>query len=158
MKNKPITIREASPDDRDFIIGLAPVLAEVAGLDWHSDETILKFQNDYIASMLDAPEVVRATFVAETAQDVLGFVHVCEHSDEISAEICGTVPLLAVSRQAQGLGVGKALMAEAEKWSIEQGHRLLHLEVFHANQKGHHFYDRIGFKPDTLVMIKPLKR
>lgn len=156
MSDPRLTIRVAEPSDREFILGLTPVLAGVAGLSWHSEETILDFQKGYILKMLDETEGPKVTLIAEQGQARVGFVHACAHEDEISGETCGTVPLLAVSQGAQGAGAGKALMAAAEDWSRDQGHRLLHLEVFHANERGRQFYDRIGFQPDTLVMVKPL--
>ena len=86
----------------------------------------------------------------------LGFIHVCTHNDSISGEICGTIPLLAVSPGAQGLGVGKTLMSVAENWAKDLACRLLHLEVFANNKHAKGFYDRLGFLPETLHMIKPL--
>jgi GNAT superfamily N-acetyltransferase len=151
-----IIIRDAERTDYDFIFKLSPDLAKVANLTWHSDAIVAKMQDDYIAQILNQTSVNKITLIAEKDGVALGFVHACEHQDSISNEACGTVPLLAVSAKAQGMGVGKLLMQAAEKWSKHQGYRLLHLEVFANNKKAKGFYDNLGFEPETLHMIKAL--
>ena len=94
--------------------------------------------------------------IAEKNGSSLGFIHVCAHEDSISGEACGTVPLLAVSPEAQGMGVGKLLIVSAESWAKKQGYRLLHLEVFANNGQALNFYQELGFEAETLHMIKPL--
>lgn len=161
MTDADILIRKANTAegaaDRAFILSLTATLAGVADLPWHSEVTILTFQENYILEMLDRSPEPFATFIAEQAGELLGFVHVCSHTEEISSQKCGTVPLLAVTERAQGKGVGKQLMAGAEKWAGDQGYSLLHLEVFAGNKRGQSFYRRIGYQPDTLVMMKDLK-
>jgi len=155
MTNK-ITIRNALGTDRAFIFELSPRLAEVAELAWHTDKVMQQMQDDYIVDILAEQSAQQQTFIAEQNERPLGFIHVCSHKDSISGETCGTVPLLAVSPSAQGMGVGKLLMATAENWAKTQGYRLLHLEVFANNDKAQSFYQNIGFKPETLHMIKIL--
>ncbi|WP_019028645.1 GNAT family N-acetyltransferase [Colwellia piezophila] len=151
-----LTIRPANDADREFIFGLSPRLAEVAGLPWHTDAVMKKMQDDYIAEVIDNPGAAKITLIAEKDNILLGFIHACSHKDSISGEICGTVPLLAVSPNTQGLGVGKALMKAAENWAQEQGYRLLHLEVFANNNKAQGFYQNLGFAAETLHMIKEI--
>jgi ribosomal protein S18 acetylase RimI-like enzyme len=47
-------------------------------------------------------------------------------------------------------------MKATEKWAKAQGYRLIHLEVFANNDKAQGFYQSIGFKPETLHMVKTL--
>ncbi|MBU3006176.1 GNAT family N-acetyltransferase [Paraglaciecola arctica] len=155
MKND-VVIRPANEDDKAFIFALSPYLAEVAKLDWHTAEDIQKMQDNYISEMLAKTSVPNATLIAEVKDTPLGFVHVRTHKDGISGETCGTVPLLAVSPKSQGLGLGKILMASAEKWTKNQGCRLLHLEVFANNAKANGFYEGIGFKPEMLHLVKSI--
>jgi ribosomal protein S18 acetylase RimI-like enzyme len=151
-----IGIRRFQESDRAFILTLSPRLAEVAGLAWHTDSVIQKMQDAYITEMLDQTSVPQIILIAENDGRALGFIHVCEHKDDISEELCGTVTLLAVSPNTQGMGIGKLLMAAAENWAKEQGYRLLHLEVFANNEKARGFYQNIGFEAEMLHMIKPL--
>lgn len=151
-----VVIREAQESDHHFIYSLSPYLAEVAMLEWHTDDTIQKMQVDYIAEMLAATAQPNATFIAETNKIPLGFIHVRTHKDSISGEICGTIPLLAVSPSSQGMGVGKHLIEYAESWAKNLECRLIHLEVFANNKKADSFYQSLGFKPETVHMIKPI--
>lgn len=151
-----IVIREAQASDQPFIFELSPYLAQVAQLDWHSDDVIQKMQDDYISEMLAEASKPNITFIAEINSVSLGFIHVRTHEDSISGETCGTIPLLAVLPSSQGLGVGKLLIAHGEKWAKNLGCRLLHLEVFANNKKADSFYQNIGFKPETVHMIKPI--
>jgi len=152
-----ITIRTAQEPDMPFIRSLSPVLAERAGLGWHADETVQKFQDAYIAEMMAETTVQNTTLIAEKDGVPAGFIHVREHKDDISWEACGTVPLLAVTEEVQGTGVGRLLIEAAETWAKAQGFRLLHLEVFSANNQAQGFYQKLGFQPETLNMIKPLE-
>ena len=155
MQNE-VLIRQAQASDHPFIYELAPYLAEVAKLEWHSELAVQKMQNNYIDEMLKQTDQPTATFIAELNSVPLGFIHVRTHRDGISGETAGTIPLLAVSPKSQGLGVGKMLVEKSEKWAKEQGCRLLHLEVFANNEKAAGFYGKIGFKPEMLHMIKPI--
>jgi len=151
-----IIIKNAQEADWPFIFDLSPRLAEVAKLTWHTDDTVQKMQDNYITEMLNKKSTAQVLLIAHKSDIPLGFIHACEHKDEISAEVCGTVTLLAVSPSAQGLGIGKQLMTAAENWAKSQGYRLLHLEVFANNNNAKGFYQSMGFKPETLHMIKPL--
>lgn len=156
MPASDIAIRPAIEADLPFIRSLSPTLAKQAGLSWHADDVVQKFQDDYIDAMMADSDVPTATFIAERSGEPLGFVHVREREDEVSGERGGTVPLLAVTEHAQGSGAGQALMAAAEDWTRAQGWRLLHLEVFWNNAQGRRFYEKLGFLPETINLIKPL--
>lgn len=155
MNQLPI-IREAQEEDKGFIFSMSPHLAKVAQLEWHSDDDIQKMQDDYISEMLAETSQPNATFIAELNHIPLGFIHVRTRQDSISGEISGTIPLLAVSPESQGLGLGKLLIKHGENWAKNLGCRLLHLEVFANNKKADAFYQNIGFQPETVHMIKPI--
>lgn len=156
MPESLIAVRQATAQDRPFISELSPRLAEVAKLCWHTAASVQEFQDAYIAEMLDRDCSSQITLIAEEDGLAVGFVHARESRDSISQEVCGTVPLLAVTPTSQGRGVGRLLMEAAEEWSREKDYRLLHLEVFANNVKAKDFYEDLGFKPETLAMIKPL--
>jgi len=149
-------IRPAQDTDRTFIFELSPSLAEVAGMPWHTRNVVQKMQDDYFTEVFANTSPQQATFIAEQGNQALGFIHSCSRKDEISGEVCATVPLLGVSPKTQGIGVGKALITAAEQWAKEQGYRLLHLEVFAHNDKAQGFYQNLGFEPETLHMIKEI--
>lgn len=154
--NNNVTIRTANNNDRNFIFELSPFLAEVANLDWHSEEVVQKMQDEYISEMLEKTSLPNTTLIAEMDGTSLGFIHVRTRTDDISGETCGTIPLLAVSPKAQGQGVGQVLVVAAEHWARQLGCRLIHLEVFANNSNANRFYQNLGFKPEMVHMIKTL--
>jgi ribosomal protein S18 acetylase RimI-like enzyme len=155
MKNL-IVVREAQEHDRSFIFELSPSLAEVAKLEWHTDDVVRKMHDDYISEMLAETSEPNVTFIAESNNVQLGFIHVRTHKDGVSGETSGTIPLLAVAPTSQGLGVGKTLIGYAENWAKGLGCRLLHLEVFSNNRNAKGFYQNLGFQPEIIHMIKPI--
>lgn len=157
MTSEKITIRAAKDEDRSFIFDLSPLLAEQARLVWHSEATLRKFQDKYIADHLDGSEKGLTTLIAEMNGTACGFIIIHEGTDELSEEACTIIPLLAVSKEAQGKGVGKKLMTAAEHWALSNGHRLVQLEVFANNEQGRSFYQKQGYVEETLIMVKPLK-
>ena len=60
----------------------------------------------------------------------------------------GYVSSLYVSPRAQGGGVGRLLLAEAEKRLRESGSRTARLWVFEGNAPSRAFYVRQGWRPD----------
>lgn len=147
---------DATIADHAFILGLSPMLANVANLSWHDDDVVHNMQDSYIENMLAPTEIAHKTLLYKLNGEAMGFIHVREHVDGISDEKCATIPLLAVHPKAQGLGVGKNLILAAETWAKGQGYRLLHLEVFANNNNAQAFYKHHGFKAEMLHMIKPL--
>jgi len=149
-------IRHAQLEDRQFISSLSPRLATVAQLSWHSDAMMQKMQDAYIEQVLNNTKQPQLTLIAEINHEAIGFIHACSHHDSMSGELCATIPLLAVTKSADRCGVGSALMKATEKWAKAQGYRLIHLKVFANNDKAQSFYQSIGFKPETLHMVKTL--
>jgi ribosomal protein S18 acetylase RimI-like enzyme len=87
----------------------------------------------------------------------LGFAHVKTFNDYFTEEPHGHVSDLVVAAGAEGRGAGSALMAAAEDWSRARGYRLLTLNVFDDNRRARSLYDRLGYRPDTMRMVKVLK-
>ena len=152
----PIIIRAALNTDHPFILSLSSCLSEVANLSWHKESNVQKMQDEYMLEMLNNAPEPNTTLIAEKNSAPLGFIHACSHKDGISNEICGTVTLLAVSPNAKKMGIGQLLMNSAEEWAINQGYRLLRLEVFANNNKAQHFYQNVGFEAEMLHMVKQL--
>ena len=152
------TIRPAGDEaDRIFVRGLNGRLSGVIDAPTHLPEQVEAFQDRFTASAWAADAGKNATFVAVGSDgERLGYVNVREGADDIANEKCGYVALLAVVAEAEGLGVGQALIAEAGKWTREMGFARLALDVFASNDRAQIFYERAGFRPETVRMIKRL--
>ena len=66
------------------------------------------------------------------------------------------VDVLVVAPEAEGQGVGRALLDHVEAWAREQGCLEVVLDVFAGNEAATAFYERCGYRPDHVRMAKPL--
>jgi len=65
----------------------------------------------------------------------------------------GWVNYLAVADPARGTGLGRALMAEAERLLVERGCPKLNLQVRTSNTEVIAFYERLGYAVDDAVSL-----
>ena len=96
------------------------------------------------------------TLVAWSGERRLGYIHMRPGKDGVTEEPCGYVSLLALAKEAEGQGLAHRLMQAAEDWARDRGYRLLSLDVFADNKRAVEFYERRGFRSETLRMVKPL--
>lgn len=64
--------------------------------------------------------------------------------------------LLYVLPERRRCGIGTALMHYAEDWAVSRGDRQIGLQVFHSNEKALRLYHHLGYKTQSLWMVKPL--
>ena len=159
MQSLPsITLRPAEPSDTDFLSSLSSRLSGVPGPAWHDLTAMEGFQARYMAATFSTPALEGSSTLVALSGDGrrLGYIHMRPGKDGVTEEPCGYVSLLALEKDAEGTGVARHLMAEAEDWARARGYRLLSLDVFADNQRAVDFYARGGFKSETLRMVKPL--
>ena len=94
--------------------------------------------------------------VADEGGRVLGQVFVSTRQDYFTGAPHGHIEVLTVHPAAQGLGLGKELVARAEAWSRARGHRAMTLNVFARNEAARAVYDRLGYAPETIHYWKAL--
>src|SRR3990167_1886410 len=154
----PFSIRsECDEEDRRFIEGLNPRLTEVIAAPTHSSTDVRSFQEAFTATAWRADGAKNATFLAiEETGKRIGYVNVREGSDDVLGEACGYIALLAVEREHEGKGVAQSLVKQAERWAKEMGFSRLALDVFASNEHALKFYERAGFQPETVRLIKKL--
>lgn len=64
----------------------------------------------------------------------------------IDAEPRVDVAGLVVSKVLRGGGIGRILMAHAEKWAVARGCHIVHLRTNLKRAGAHAFYERIGYE------------
>ena len=156
MSRPAFTIRDAVRDDCDTILALMPRLAEFdvpPSRDpkhlWMHDAALLEEWRDGRADCL--------VHVAVDADDrVLGFSLVRLRPELLSQEPSAHLEAIATDRRAEGLGIGKALLAAAEAGAKAHGARTMTLHVFAVNRRARAIYERAGYEGELMRYIKPL--
>lgn len=152
-----LRIRPAAPEDASWLLPMSSRLHDFGPPPFRPREQMDRAVADDIGSTLETASEAAAVFVVEDPLGAaLGFVHVRTLQDYFTAEAHGHVSDLVVAEGAEGRGAGRALMAAAEAWSMSRGHRLLTLNVFDENRRARALYERLGYRPDTIRMVKVL--
>lgn len=97
-------------------------------------------------------------FVAEEESRVLGFIHV-ERYDVLYFESMANILGLAVKKDFQKQGLGKALLLAAENWAQENGIHLMRLNSGINRTDAHGFYEHLGYvsEKEQKRFVKNLK-
>lgn len=155
--SREIHIRSMQPSDKGFILRLAPRFVAVGVPPWRDAARALGFHQETTVEVVTAQGSDTAVFVAEDAAGApLGFIHMTGSGDFLTGEPQGYISAIAVTEEAEGSGVGKALMAAGEAWAREQGYRVLALDTFAMNTRGRAFYQRLGYLEETVKYVKVL--
>lgn len=85
-----------------------------------------------------------AVFVAEEESQLLGFIHV-ERYEVLYFESMANILGLAVKKDFQKQGLGKALLLAAENWAQENGIYLMRLNSGINRTDAHGFYEHLGY-------------
>jgi GNAT superfamily N-acetyltransferase len=78
------------------------------------------------------------------------------HHENFTGERQAYLGELAVIEEAEGHGIGRALVDAAEQWARERGHTLLVLDTGAANTRARHFYANLGYQEESVRLVKPL--
>jgi GNAT superfamily N-acetyltransferase len=139
-----IQLRDARPDDEDFVVGLVPRFVEHGAADGHTSETVIEGTSRVLREALRALPAGDLFLIAEDeGAERVGFVYAATEHDFFTGE-----PFLHVSEIAtahSGRGAGAALMAGAEAWATERGYRIVTLNVVEENAPAQRFYERRGY-------------
>jgi GNAT superfamily N-acetyltransferase len=152
-----VRIRPAADGDRAFILGLVPELLAFGPPAWRNHREMIDVDTDVVGAALAGRLEGSTVLIAEDAQGVsLGFMHLTGERDYYLQDTCGHVADIVVAPPARGRGVGRALLAAAERWSKDRGYRLLTLNVFVDNRGPQSLYEGAGFHAEVIKYVKPL--
>jgi GNAT superfamily N-acetyltransferase len=150
-------IRRAGGEDRAFVMNTAPRLAGFGPPPWRPAEDIVRGETRTLAAFFAAPPAGSALLIAESDDArPLGFVYLERLQDYFTLDTHGHIGMLVVVEEAEGKGIGGALMRAAEAWAREEGHHKLTLTVFEGNEAARSVYDHLGYAAETLRYVKIL--
>jgi GNAT superfamily N-acetyltransferase len=152
-----IHIRSYLPDDRTFILSLAPRL--IIGMpSWRDPQLCVRAVQNWLTESINQHGQEAMVFIAEDNQgERLGFATVT-HETHFTSERQAYVGELATSELAEGRGVGKALVQACEGWARARGYRILTLTTGAANVQALGFYHHLGYRNEDIKLMKLLEK
>ncbi len=153
------SVRPARASDSDALRALLPRLADFdlppnrfSEHLWRGDEKLL------MACLAgDAPDSF--CLVAEDDDlEALGLALVSMRPELLSGAPSAHLEAIAVGQEAQGQGVGAALLSAAEDEAATRGAASMTLHVFATNERARAFYEKFGYDEELIRATKPLGR
>jgi ribosomal protein S18 acetylase RimI-like enzyme len=137
-----VTLRPAGPDDAD----------EIAQL--FTDEGYPAGPSDIVARLERFASPHSRVIIAEHDGAILGFIAIhalprFEHDDRILRILA-----LVVDPGARERGVGRALMAEAERIGTELGAAFVEITAGHHRPEARHLYEQLGYDATVTAYLR----
>jgi ribosomal protein S18 acetylase RimI-like enzyme len=129
-----LTIRDAKLSDAPQLAALMCELGyETAG--------------DEMSARLKAilPDARYSTFVARIGQELCGMIGTLAHMSQEHNDLSGKIIALVVSKKHRRSGVGRALIAAAEKDFARRNVTRVTLTTRFEREEAHRFYEEIGY-------------
>lgn len=148
-------VRPYVPNDRSFVLSLAPRLA--IGKQPYRDLTLwLKMVEEWLTESIEQHNQKTMILIAEDGQgERLGFATV-SHNAHFTSQPQAYIGELATSENVEGHGVGSALVKACEHWAREQGYTIITLTTGAGNTRALKFYDHLGFHNEDITLTKLL--
>jgi len=153
----PTTVRPARSDDRAEILALVPRLRAFGAPPLRPPEDLDRAEAAALSRALDGVPDTAILFVAESDARVAGVAYVQTATDYFTHERHAHLDILIVAEDAEGRGVGRALLNAVDDWTRSRGYRFVTLNVFPDNTRARGVYERAGYGIDTLKYVKELK-
>lgn len=153
-----LLIRAANADDDEFIFGLIERFVDFELPKWRKRTVVVEGIRRDLTHHLEAQPAGSFMFVAEddSSGELVGFLHLQTVNDFFTGHQNCHVSDLAVAREHDGKGIGRALLGFAEKFAREHRYERLQLNVFPGNERARKLYEELGYGLDTLRLVKPL--
>jgi len=163
-----MTIRPAQSSDRDFVLALADRLVsfdvpafrtkdELADGDRRALAAWFERQRDDRPAEAQRAEADEALFVAELDGRQAGCAYLVTQIDYFNERPHAHLSVLAVTAEAEGKGIGSALLDRSEAWARERGSDRLTLSALVTNSRARALYERRGFSGEYIRYVLPLK-
>jgi ribosomal protein S18 acetylase RimI-like enzyme len=155
LDSPPCSIRPATTGDAEAILAMADRLREGVASWRHAGavaDAVRGWVEGSLAAMGNAGHWV---LVADDAGRVVGFVTLAP-GRHWSGEPEAAIGELVVSPEAEGRGIGRALVESAMKRAAEDGHVRITVSTGAANVRARRLYERIGFENEDVTLSRGL--
>ena len=156
------TVRPGTSRDEAAVLALVPrlrafrpssqsssTLRPPEALDAGEQRTLRRFFDGNLAGA--------CLWVADDEGMVVGMAYAERATDYFTQEPHGHLGILAVAENAEGRGIGQALLRTVEQWSRDAGFRFLSLNVFADNDRAIGVYEKAAYRADFVRYVKQLR-
>lgn len=154
--SRAFRVRDATTSDGQAMLALLPRLASFDIPAWREPEHLWQDDEALLRRWLAGEAAHCLVQVAEDDGGLLGLALTSLRPEPLSHAPAAHLEAIALVPAAEGRGIGKALMGEAERAARERGARYMTLHVFASNARARGLYERCGYADELLRYIKPL--
>ena len=151
-------IRPAAPSDRAFVLALADRLVD--GFDAPAHRTkpeLIEGDRRALEAWFDhPPNEDEAMLIAEHDGQPAGCAFLVTLIDYFNQRPHAHLSVLAVTAEAEGKGVGTALVDQSVAWARARGSDRLTLSALVTNSRARALYERKGFGGEYIRYVLPL--
>ena len=104
----------------------------------------------------DVPKADEAIYIAEVDGHAAGCAYLVTLVDFFNQREHAHLAVLAVTVEAEGKGVGTALIDQSVAWAKERGSDRLTLNTLVSNSRARALYERKGFGGEYIRYVLPL--
>jgi GNAT superfamily N-acetyltransferase len=153
-----VSIRPATPQDRDFVLALADRLVDGFAAPSHrSKPELIEGDRRALAEWFDdSAKAGEAMYIAELDGKPAGVAYLVTLVDYFNLRPHAHLSVLAVAKEAEGKGVGSALLEQSAAWARERGSDRLTLSALVTNARARALYERKGFGGEYIRYVLPL--
>lgn len=151
-----LTIRSVRPSDRQFVLDLAERLVDFDVPPWRPKPELIEGDRRALAEYFDEPKPEEALYVAELDGRPAGCAYLVTLVDYFNQRPHAHLSVLAVARDAEGKGVGSALLDHCVAWAKERNSDRLTLSALVTNSRARALYERKGFAGEYIRYVLPL--
>jgi ribosomal protein S18 acetylase RimI-like enzyme len=150
-------LRHATMEDEAFIIQMTERLGEIPLPPWRTRDEVARSDHGLIRDALRNNPPDSLLRIAEDAQGRrIGYTFVTTRVDYFTHEPHAYLENLALIPEAEGHGVARVLMDDAEAWARSRSYRRIVLSVFATNQRAIGLYQHLGYRAELVRYLKEL--
>jgi GNAT superfamily N-acetyltransferase len=152
-----VSVRSAVEHDRGFVLQLADRLVD--GFDAPPHRTkpeLIEGDRRALQQWFNSPPPGEAMLIAELDGKPAGVAYLVTLVDYFNERPHAHLSVLAVSKTAEGQGVGSALLTASEQWARDRGSDRLTLSALVTNARARALYERRGFGGEYIRYVLPL--
>lgn len=151
-----LTLRSARPADRQFVLDLADRLVSFDVPAWRPKAELIEGDRRALEQWFDSHPGSEEMYIAELDGKPAGCAYLVTLVDYFNQRPHAHLSVLAVTEDAEGKGVGAALLDQSVAWAKERNSDRLTLSALVTNARARALYERKGFGGEYIRYVLPL--